>query len=71
MVSELILALRRVGSDEYLADHFTKILPLVPFRSHTSYMMGIRFFTKAHLRHMLIPEDVIAIIEDGMKTKLI
>jgi hypothetical protein len=34
-------------------------------------MMGIRFFTRAHLEAMLIPEDAIAIIEEGMKTKLI
>ena len=48
-VEELILALRRVGSEHNTADHFTKLLPQVPFNKHTNAMMGTRFLTRFHL----------------------
>jgi hypothetical protein len=46
------LALRRVGSSDNHTDHSTKLLPVVPFWTHTNSMMGARYLTKRHLIHL-------------------
>jgi hypothetical protein len=46
------LALRRVGSNDNHSDHFTKLLPLMPFWTHTNSMMSARFLTKHHVGHL-------------------
>jgi hypothetical protein len=48
-ITSLKMALRRVGSNDNRSDHFTKLLPLVPFWTHTNDMMGARYLTKRHL----------------------
>jgi hypothetical protein len=50
-IASLKLALRRrvVGSNDNRSDHFTKLLPLIPFWTHTNAMMDARFLTKRHL----------------------
>ena len=48
-IASLKLALRRVGSSDNRSDHFTKLLPVVPFWIHTNAMMGARFLTKRHV----------------------
>jgi hypothetical protein len=48
-IASMKLALRRVGSSDNRSDHFTKLLPLVPFWTHTNAMMGARYLTRRHL----------------------
>jgi hypothetical protein len=48
-IASLVMALRRVGSGDNRADHFTKLLPAGPFWFHTDHFMGVRFLTPAHL----------------------
>ena len=48
-IASMKLALRRVGSSDNCSDHFTKLLPLVPFWTHTYAMMGARHLTRRHL----------------------
>jgi hypothetical protein len=48
-IASMKLALRRVGSSDNRSDHFTKLLPVVPFWTHTNAMMGARFLTKRHV----------------------
>jgi hypothetical protein len=48
-MASLKLTLRRLGSSDNQSDHFTKLLPLVPFWTHTNALMGARFLTKQHL----------------------
>jgi hypothetical protein len=42
-IASLKLTLRHVGSSENTSDHFTKLLPVVPFWTHTNHLMGARF----------------------------
>jgi hypothetical protein len=51
-IASMKLALRRVGSSDNCSDHFTKLLPVVPFWTHTNAMMGAHFLTKQHLYHL-------------------
>jgi len=49
-IASMKLALRSVGSSDNQSDHFTKLLLLVPFWTHTTNaLMGARFLTKSHL----------------------
>ena len=43
-----LLLFRQVKTDDNRADHFTKALPLIAFRQHTDYMIGLRFITSQH-----------------------
>jgi hypothetical protein len=51
---KLVALLRRVvSSDNCCSDHFTKLLPVIPFWTHTtSAMMGARYLVKCHLVHL-------------------
>jgi hypothetical protein len=51
-IASMKLALRHVGSSNNHSDHFTKLLPIVPFWTHTNAMMGARYLTKRHLTHL-------------------
>jgi hypothetical protein len=42
------LALRRVGSSDPCSHHFTQLLPLVPFWTHTNAVLGARCLTRRH-----------------------
>jgi hypothetical protein len=70
-IASVKLTLHCVGSSENTSDHFTKLLPVVPFWTHTNHLMGARFLTRHHLdllgfnivsknRHLvsLFPKDV-------------
>jgi hypothetical protein len=53
-IASMKLALRRVGSSDNRSDHFTKLLPIVPFWTHTNNMMGAQYLTKRHLVRLYV-----------------
>lgn len=60
-IPSMLLALCRIGSSDNHSNHFTKLLPLVPFWAHTNVMMGAQFLTKhpqlGHLRFDPVPHN--------------
>ena len=52
-IASMKLTLRRVGSSDNRSDPFTKLLPLVPFWTHTDAMMGARHLSQRHLIDVL------------------
>jgi hypothetical protein len=51
-ITSMKLALRRVGSSDNRSNHFTKLLLVIPFWTHTNAMMGAHFITKNRLVHL-------------------
>jgi hypothetical protein len=57
-VASLKMALHRVGSSENRSDHFTKLLPVVPFWTHTDAMMGAHCLTQCHQGVKWTPQEL-------------